>query len=70
MQPPAEREGASPQWLTHPPGKTIDLPDVGAHRAQIATAPQRCRQDNEIVVITQLCLQPFEVGHRAERRPR
>ena len=68
MQPAAERERAPPQWLTHPRGKTIDLPDVRAHRSQIAAASQRCRQDDEIMVITQFCLQPFEVGNRAERR--
>ena len=61
MQPAAERERTPPQRPTHPRGKTLDLPDVGAHRSQIAAASQRCRQDDEIMVITQFCLQPFEV---------
>ena len=30
----AERERASPQPLTHPRGKTIDLPDFPAHRTE------------------------------------
>src|SRR5580765_1749881 len=31
MEPAAEREGAPPQWLTHPRGKSIDPPYFCAH---------------------------------------
>jgi hypothetical protein len=64
MEPSAERERAPPQLLTHPRGKTIDLPDVRAHRSQIAAGSQRCRQDDEIVVISQFCLQPLQFGNQ------
>ena len=63
MEPAAERERAPPQWLTHPPGKSIDLPHLRAHRSQIAAAPDRCPQDNKIVVVTQFCLQSIEFGN-------
>ena len=63
MEPAAEREGAPPQWLTHPRGKSIDLPDFRAHRSKVTAASQRGRQDDKIVVVTQFCLQSFEFGN-------
>jgi hypothetical protein len=62
MEPTAEPERALSQWLAHPRGKSIDLPNVHAHRSQIAAASQRCRQDDQIVVVTQLRLQSIELG--------
>jgi hypothetical protein len=59
----AQRERAPPQGLAHPCGKSIDLPYFGAHRPQIAAASQRCCQNDEIVVVTQFCLQLFELGN-------
>jgi hypothetical protein len=64
MQPAAERERALPQWPSHPRGKTTDLPDLVAHRPQIAATSQRSRQDDEIVVVTQFGLQTLEVGNQ------
>ena len=66
MDPVAERERASPQWPTHTCGKSIDLAHFRAHRWQVATAPQRGREDDKIVVVTQFCLQSFQAGN--ERR--
>ena len=60
MEPAAERERASSQWLTHPRGKSIDLPHFRTHRSQITTASQRCLQHDKIVVVTQGGLQLLE----------
>jgi hypothetical protein len=62
MEPAAKPERAPSQCLTHPPGKAIDLPYFRPHRSQITAAPQRGRQDDKIVVVTQFCLQSIEVG--------
>jgi len=56
-----------PQRLTHPRGKTVDPSNVCTHRPEIAASSQRCRQDDQIVLIAQFCLQPLEVGD-LERR--
>ena len=63
MQPAAERKRTPSQWLTHPRGKSIDLPHLGMHRSQITAGSQRRPQDDEIVVVTEFCLQTLEVGN-------
>ena len=63
MHPAAECERAPLQRLTHPRSKTIDSPDVRAHRSQIATGSQRCRQDDEVMLVTQFCFQSLEIGN-------
>ena len=63
MHPATEYERAPPQWLTHPRGQTIDPPDVRAHRSQIAAGSQRCRQDDEVMLVTQFRFQSLEVGN-------
>ena len=74
MEPSAERERAPSQWLTHPRGKSIDLPHFRAHRSQITAASERCSQDDKIVVVTQFCLQSVEFGNERSdarhQRPR
>src|SRR6267154_1065084 len=35
VEPATEHERASPQWLTHPRGKSINVPYLGTHRSQI-----------------------------------
>ena len=66
MDPAPERERASSQWLAHACGESIDLAHFSAHRWQVTTAPQRGREDDKIVVVTQFCFQSFQLGN--ERR--
>ena len=66
MDPAAERERASPQWLAHACGESIELAHFRAHRWQITAAPQRGPQHDQIVVVTQFCLQSVELVY--ERR--
>ena len=63
MEPAAERECAPSEWLTHPCGKSINLPHFRAHRSQITAASQRCPQNDKVVVVTQLCFQSIELGN-------
>src|SRR5262245_2880888 len=63
MKPAAERERAPSQWLTHPRGKSIDVPHFRPHRSQITAASQRRPQDDKVVVVTQFCLQSIELGN-------
>src|SRR6185503_9025993 len=62
-EPATERERAPSEWLTRPLGESIDLPYLRAHRSQFTAASQRCRQDDQIVVVTQFCFQSLELGN-------
>jgi hypothetical protein len=63
MHPASNRERAPPQRLTHPRGKTLDVPQFRVHPSQLAATSQRGPQNDEIVVITQIRLEPFQAGN-------
>ena len=64
MRPKPDRERTPPQQLTHPGGKTPHLSYLRADGSQLATTSQRCFQNDEIVVIAQVCFEPFQVGNQ------
>src|SRR5258706_10268107 len=58
----AERKCPFSQRLAHLNSQPFDLPNLGAHPPQIATASENRAKNDEVVILTQLGLQAFQIG--------